>query len=504
MTARRAAGRGAAASLVAAFFVAGTLLVPSASFGAAGGAGGAGGAGLDHLFIPGGGALVQYSSHAPKPGAVDSWEVPAGATVTLVDHHGPGVVRRWWMTIIQTETNADLFRRSILRCYWDGETTPSVEAPLADFFGLSFGEVHDFTSSAVSVTSGGLNCYWPMPFRSSARITLENQTGVPISGLFFNIAVEKSPKVPRDALYFHAQFRSAPTVQGKPVVVLETSGAGNYVGTVMSARTLRGVGMRFLEGNERIFVDGEREPSVAGTGTEDYFGGGLYFVTGAFSGPYLGVTVLDREKNRVGAYRWHILDPIRFTKSLRFELQHGPNDDVPSEYATLAVWYQTHPHSPFPPFPEGGEAVGTVAPFRIEGAIEGEELVGSALATQGRVTVQSMAEFHGDWSGDAQLLWRGGSPGGHLTLFVTSPEAGEREVIGHFTKSGDYGDVKVMHQGRELAVIRGYAPGIATSTVSLGRVLLERGPNAFLLEIEGKDARSNGYAVGIDGFAFKP
>jgi hypothetical protein len=464
-----------------------------------------GGSSLDHLFLPRSGTLVQYSSHAPKPGAVDSWEVPAGATVTLVDHRGPGTVRRWWMTVIQNEKSPDLFRHAIVRCYWDGEAAPSVEAPLADFFGLSFGELHDFTSSAVSVTSGGLNCSWPMPFRSSARITLENRTAIPISGLFFNIEVEKSPSVPREALYFHAQFRSAATVQGKPVVVLDASGQGQYVGTVLSARTVRGVGMRFLEGNEHVFVDGEREPSISGTGTEDYFGGGLYFVTGSFSGPYSGVTVLDRETNRVGAYRWHILDPIRFTRSLRFEFQHGPDDDVPSEYATLALWYQTHPHSAFPPLPELGQSIGTTAPFRIEGAIESEGLIGSALATQGRVTVQSMAEFRGDWSGDAQLLWRGASPGGHLTLFLTAPEAGEREVIGYFTRSGDYGDVRILREGRELAVIHGYAPGIATTgPVSLGRMKLEQGPNAFLLEITGKDARSNGYTVGIDGIVLRP
>src|SRR6266850_4362916 len=107
---------------------------------------------LGDLFLPRGGKLIQYSSHAPKPGAADSWEVPPGSTVTLVDHRGPGVVRRWWMTFLQHVESPLIFRYAIIRCYWDGETDPSVEAPVSDFFGLSFGEWHDYVSIPASAT----------------------------------------------------------------------------------------------------------------------------------------------------------------------------------------------------------------------------------------------------------------------------------------------------------------------------------------------------------------
>jgi hypothetical protein len=257
------------------------------------------------------------------------------------------------MTVIQHERTPMLFRHLIIRCYWDGETEPSVEAPLSDFFGLGFGEWHDYVSMPVSATSGGFNCSWPMPFGKSARVTVENRAPVAVSLLYFNIGIETMTEVPRGSLYFHAQFRrTAPTRRGEPVTVLETQGSGQFVGLVLSAQALNGPGMRFLEGNEEVYVDGEREPSILGTGTEDYFGAGLYGVTGTFSAPDHGITVLDSEKNRFSAYRWHVNDPIPFRKSIRFLLQHGQhgNESI-ADYATLAIWYQTHPHPKFPPLP---------------------------------------------------------------------------------------------------------------------------------------------------------
>ena len=467
---------------------------------------GTGSSSLGELFLPRGGKLIQYSSHSSAPGGVDSWEVPPGKTVTLVDHHGSGIVRRWWMTLLQHQRSPNLFRNAIIRCYWDGELAPSVEAPVSDFFGLSFGEWHDYVSIPASATSGGFNCYWPMPFRSSGRVTLENRSTAPITGLYFNIEIESVPRVAKEALYFHAQFRrAAPTMRGKPVTVLETTGSGQFVGTVLSARTLRGVGSRFLEGDEAFFVDGEREPSISGTGTEDYFSSGLYFVTGAFSGPYHGVTVLDRENNRVGAYRWHIEDPIPFKKSLRLEFQHGPDNDVPADYATLAIWYQDHPHPTFPALPESLGPMEALPPFTIAGLVEAEGLVGTAYATRGQLHAQSMAEFLGEWSGDAQLLWRGARSGDHLTLFLTAPDAGEYELRGYFSNAPDYGDVTISLQGRVLALVRGYHEALkASGPISLGRVQLQRGANALLLEIAGKDPRSTDFVVGIDGFHLGP
>ena len=197
---------------------------------------GTGTSSLGELFLPRGGTLVQHSSRSSTPGAADSWEVPPGKTVTLVDHRGSGIVRRWWMTLLQHQQSPNLFRNAIIRCYWDGEGNPSVEAPVSDFFGLSFGEWHDYVSIPASATSGGFNCYWPMLFRSGGRITLEIG---PRShhGSLLQHRNREGFGIVKEALYFHAQFRrAAPTTRGKPVTVSETTGSGQFVGTVLSRR----------------------------------------------------------------------------------------------------------------------------------------------------------------------------------------------------------------------------------------------------------------------------
>ncbi len=462
---------------------------------------------LAGLFLQRDGSLIQYSSHAREAGQIDAWEIGPGKTVTLVDHHGAGIVRRWWMTMIQYEEIELLFRRLIIRCYWDGESDPSVEAPLSDFFGLGFGEWHDYASLPVSATSGGFNCGWPMPFHKSARITVENRTHAAVNALYFNVGIETMNDVPAGSLYFHAQFRRiAPTRRGEPVTVLETVGSGQYVGTVLSARTLRGTGLRFLEGNEEVYVDGEQKPSVMGTGTEDYFGSGIYGLTGTFDSPNHGITVLDTERNRFSGYRWHIDDPIPFKKSLKFLLQHGQyqNESV-ADYATLAVWYQTHPHPKFPPLPAELGSIEPSAAFQIPGMIEAESPEARASASGGTLQTMDMAEYDGSWSGDAQLSWRDAEVGDRLTLTIVAPETKEYSLEGYFTRSADYGDVRVLLAGRELAVIRGYATaGVPTGAIRLGRVHLKKGENFLFLELAGKDARATGYLVGIDGFRLGP
>jgi len=462
--------------------------------------------GLSDLFLPRRGKLVQYSSRALKPGGLDGWEVGPGQTVTLVDRREAGIVRRWWMTVNQHAENPLLFRQLVLRCYWDGERDPSVEAPLSDFFGLGFGEWHDYHSIPVSATSGGFNCSWPMPFRSAARITVENRSTVPVTALYFNIGVETGA-VPGEALYFHAQFRRvAPTRRGEPVTVLETTGSGQYVGTVLSARALRGSGLRFLEGNEMFYVDGESQPSVVGTGTEDYFGAGLYAVTGPFAAGTHGVTIVDPAGSRFSGYRWHIEDPVPFTRSLRFVLQHGQYaNETPADYATLAIWYQTHPHAPFPRFPD---ELGVIQPrpaFRVPGIIEAESLAAGCFTSGGSLSVQSMSEFGDGWSGDAQLWWRGAKVGDHLTMPVHVDESKEYGLEAYVTRSADYGDARVLCAGKEIGRFRGYHPeGIPSGPIPLGRLRLEEGTNYLLFEVTGKDDRATGYNVGIDGIRLTP
>ncbi|MBW3625277.1 MAG: DUF2961 domain-containing protein, partial [Armatimonadetes bacterium] len=161
---------------------------------------------LGQLMLPREGKIAHYSSYERNGGNADFRRVNPGETLTLVDHKGAGAVRRWWITIAPFNRR-ELQRQTIVRCYWDGESTPSVEVPVADFFGMGFGEYHPYISLPLNMTSGGYNSYWAMPFRRSARITVENTSKVPIDAFYFNVDIETRDRAPRDTLYFHAQFR---------------------------------------------------------------------------------------------------------------------------------------------------------------------------------------------------------------------------------------------------------------------------------------------------------
>jgi len=286
--------------------------------------------------------------------------LPANSTTTLADIAGPGVLQHIWITV-----DPKAYRDGVLRFYWDGEAEPSVEVPLGDFFANGHGLRYPVNSLPVAVNpSGGFNSYWPMPFRRHAQVTIENQRGEDIEGFFYQITYALG-EVPPEAAYFHAQWRRSVTPREKPehVIVDGIRGRGHYVGTVL-AWTQLSDGW-WGEGEIKFFIDGDTEyPTICGTGTEDYFGGAWGFGE-TFSAPFTGYPLWRREPGEVpkhGLYRWHVLDPIRFERDLRVSIQalgwwpwpSGPTGKFrprADEIASVAYWYQTEPHAPFPPLP---------------------------------------------------------------------------------------------------------------------------------------------------------
>jgi D-arabinan exo alpha-(1,3)/(1,5)-arabinofuranosidase (non-reducing end) len=278
----------------------------------------------------------------------DFRRVNAGQTITLLDVHEAGIIRRFWMTAYPRSVS--FHRQAILRMYWDGETTPSVEVPIGDFFGVGFGEQVDYQSLPLSETSGGYNCYWPMPFHASARWTLTNLSSQAIDAFFYNIDYTAYDSLPPELLQFHAQWRREnPTTPRKSYTILEATGTGHIVGTALFMQG--GTDLAFLEGNERITIDGEAQPSVIGTGTEDYFGGGFFFEHGPYSAPEHGCLIRDAARGQISAYRWHIDDAMPFSQSIQVSIEHGNGNRVRADYSSVAYWYQREPHAPFPPLP---------------------------------------------------------------------------------------------------------------------------------------------------------
>jgi hypothetical protein len=456
---------------------------------------------LGDLFLAKEGGLAHYSSYDSSGKNADFRVLAPGQTLVLADHKGAGVVRRWWLTIAPRNV-VEIHRSLIIRCYWDGETEPSVEVPVSDFFGMGFGKWKDFISLPLNMTSGGYNAYWPMPFHRSARITVENRGELPVSNFYYNIDIRTYDRLPKDALYFHAQYRQVRTRQGEPVTLLETTGRGHYVGTLLSMKPQRGASLGYLEGDERIFVDGEKVPSIIGTGTEDYFSSGWYYDTGEYGAPYHGVTLKD-DSGRINTYRWHIEDPIPFKRSFKFDIEHGGTNDVPGvEYTAVAFWYQSHPRPAFPVLPRNLMPLA----LSLKPTIEAESLLRGATVTGGSLRTQDMSTFNGRWSGNGQLWWVEAKPGDKLTLPITAPADGNYELVGFFTRAGDYGIFRTLLNGRPVgSLVDGYSNKVEpTGPVSFGTVTLKKGANQLTIELIGKESRSdgysNGYLVGIDGF----
>ncbi len=299
-----------------------------------------------------------------------SIEVKGGETFTLADIKGPGAIQHIWMTG-NMSLSAHMARFFILRIYWDGQKTPSVEVPAADFFALGWGPFAQVNSLPVAVNPNRAgNCYWEMPFKKRALVTLENMNVDPMT-CYYQIDYTLTD-VPDDAAYFHAQFRRTnPIPYKEDYTILDgVKGTGHFVGTHLL------VGVTncgwWGEGEIKFFIDGDGKfPTICGTGTEDYFGGCYNWdVNGqytTYTTPYLGMYQVVRpdgtykSQQRFAMYRWHITDPVRFEKDLRVTIQalgwRSGHRYLPlqADFASVAYWYQTLPTKPFPKLPTKDE-----------------------------------------------------------------------------------------------------------------------------------------------------
>lgn len=315
----------------------------------------------------------ESSAHPDLSKNGDARPIEPGETLVLGELEGPGMITHMWCTV----AGHDPFigRSLVLRIYWEGADEPSVEAPLGDFFGVGHGAYADFTSLPVATSSHGRarNCYWPMPFRHSAKVTVTNESQEHrVGSFYYYLDWEQRPIEQEPLLYFHAQYRQEMPAQPGDYTILETDGRGHYVGTVLSAQLVH-TGW-FGEGDDRFYIDGESEPRLSGTGTEDYFNDAWGFRQ--FSTPMYGVSLWEGyfPGDRLTAYRWHLTDPVVFNKSLRVTIEHKGslfNDqglqtasfvERPDWFSSVAFWYQTPavgPRTELPP------AEKRVAPYRI-------------------------------------------------------------------------------------------------------------------------------------------
>ena len=291
-----------------------------------------------------------------------SVKIGPGETFEIANIEGSGAIQQMWMTPIGH------WRFSILRMYWDDQEQPSVECPMGDFFACGWQKYAQVSSLAVCVNPGSaFNCYWEMPFRKRCRMTVTNIDDKDLI-LYYQVNYALT-EVPDDCAYFHAQFRRTnPLPFREDYTILDgVVGQGQYVGTYM-AWGVNNNGW-WGEGEIKFFMDGDREfPTICGTGTEDYFCGSYNFDVGGqyqeFTTPYAGLPQVLRPdgtyqaNTRFGMYRWHIVDPIRFTSDIRVTIQAlgwrsgGRYLPLQDDIASVAFWYQTLPTAPFPSLPD--------------------------------------------------------------------------------------------------------------------------------------------------------
>jgi Protein of unknown function (DUF2961) len=321
----------------------------------------------------------RISSWDRSGGNADFLGVPGNSTLELAEITGAGAIKHVWFTI--NSSSPYHLRELVLRIYWDGETTPSIEAPIGDFFGTGF-EFEDIPdghralkytswwSLPLTVQHKAMNCYFEMPFGRGARVTIANDGAGAVDNFYYHIDYESYPDESATANKgrFHAQWRRELTralpdsatggknLDGKNnYVFMETTGRGQYVGVILN---IQGFSTGWWgEGDDMFFIDGQKSPpSINGTGLEDYFGNAWMFQR-EFNYPFIGYS---HQGNRDWTgnhtmYRFHIQDPIYFKKSLRATIEHGHANHRSDDFTSVAFWYQTEPHQPFPPLPPIGK-----------------------------------------------------------------------------------------------------------------------------------------------------
>ncbi len=324
---------------------------------------------------------LKQSSYDRTGGNSDRWPVAPGATLEVFNSQGPGVVTHIWFTI--AAAGGDHLKEIVLRMYWDGNSKPSVETPVGDFFGLNLGQYFIYQSAFLNCSPiKALNCYFAMPFKRAAKITVTNEGKLPVNSFYSNIDYQLVPSLPDDAMYFHAQYRQAApctattnewnnngdanrlkNLDGKLNYVYgETRGRGHLMGVTLGV--LQNQEFWMGEGDEMIFIDDESQPVITGTGSEDYFCGAWDFggrdAAIPFAHLYNGaqfITTPERTGGRYCLYRWHADNPVTFTRYMKHTMEHGHANHRADNFYSVCYWYQTEPYTDFPALPPVRERI---------------------------------------------------------------------------------------------------------------------------------------------------
>jgi hypothetical protein len=403
-----------------------------------------------------------------------NWLMP-GESVNMPLLEGPGVITHIWMT--SHAGWAGELNALVLRIYYDGRETPGVEVPLGDFFAVGQGKPASVESIPVQVSpSGSLSCFWRMPFRKSARIVVTNDNPDRSTGLYWQVDWAQTPEIPANTPYFYAKFRREyPAVAGRDYTIADLTGRGLYVGTVFSV-TMAQDGW-FGEGDDFFYIDGETTPSLQGTGSEDYFNDAWGFRVR--TGPWFGQPRWQGEAAGDSAvcYRWHLADPIYFTQSLLFAIEHKGNraEDTDGFYlerpdfiSSVAFWYQLGEPKPFGELPPWHERR---VPWR------GYHLVQAFQQAKATGEAKPQVQTTGFFGARPTLLWPNQTPGAVLEFPFDVEQEGRYALRLAAGNGPGYGAYDIEIDGAKALTADFRAAEGAEADVLLGTRALTAGPH---------------------------
>lgn len=401
------------------------------------------------------------------------WLMP-GESVNMPVLKGPGVITHIWFTSHSGWVGE--LHALTLRIYYDGSKEPGVEVPVGDFFAVGHGKPAVVNSIPVQVSpSGSLTCYWRMPFRKQARIVVTNDNPDRSTGLYWQVDWVQLDGLPAETPYFYARYRQEyPAVAGRDYLLADLKGSGYYVGTVMSV-TLGQDGW-FGEGDDFFYIDGEQIPSLQGTGSEDYFNDawGYRVRTSPWFGQprWQGYAAGDCGV----CYRWHLPDPVYFSKSLKVAIEHRGNLDTsedgfflerPDFFSSVAYWYQTgKPETTFPPLPTWHERR---VPWQHHHLVKTYRYA----QTSGKAKVK--VQTQGFFGARPVLSWPNKEPGAVLTLPFQLPQEGRfamRLTAANGPENGMY-DIDI--DSKKILTVDFRTPETAEADVALGTHELDKG-----------------------------
>lgn len=450
--------------------------------------------------------------------------ITPGETTVIADIRGPATIHHIWLTFSEARPNwleaggAARPDEIVLRMYWDDGKEPAVETPLGDFFGAGFGMRRELISVPVQVEGGdGYNCYWPMPFFKRGVITVTNEGAKNVRSFYYHIDYTEEESLPPNTAYFCAQYRNEfPEKMGADYLILDAEGEGHYVGTVMSVRSRSP--FWFGEGDAKFYVDGEEKPTIQGTGTEDYFLMAWGLNERLF--PYFGCTYMSTDFEDLGVqyclYRWHVADPVRFTRSLRFEIEHTgwiTGDETESgnterhvekedDMATVAFWYQSGQPKRFTALPPLEKRL---LP-NLDIIIEGKEMLSTARHSPGVLEIEKGY----DWTGDGQLRFMPANDEPSIEADFSVSKEEYRGLILRCTYAPENGIYRIFLDGKNIRQPDDYMAGeklhdfdfysenLIVKDIYLGSFALSPGKHTLRFDCVGRNPFAKGNYLGFD------